>query len=46
VAFGGYEPFTTNPPVCVRGELTAKSVALTVGGITREGAGLPSPGGQ
>ena len=46
VTFGGYEPFTTGPPVCVWGSLTAAAVTLTSGGITREGACLPTAGGH
>ena len=46
VTFGGYEPFNTRPAVCVWGTLTAKTVSVSAGGNTREGACLPTAGGH
>jgi hypothetical protein len=46
VTFGGYEILNTSPPVCAWGTVTAKGVEVDSGGITREGACLPSAGGH
>jgi hypothetical protein len=46
VAFGGYELLDTRPPVCVWGTVSAKAVEVDSGGITREGACLPTVGGH
>lgn len=46
VAFGGYELLTTNPPVCAWGSVSAKSVEVDSGGITREGGCLETAGGH
>jgi hypothetical protein len=46
VAFGGYEPLSTRPAVCAWGTVSAKAVEVDFGGITHEGACLPSAGGH
>ena len=46
VAFGGYELLSTRPPVCAWGTVSVKAVEVDSGGITREGACLPSAGGH
>jgi hypothetical protein len=44
--FGGYALLSTRPPVCVWGTVSAKTIQLDSGGITREGGCLPSAGGH
>jgi hypothetical protein len=46
VAFGGYELLSTRPAVCAWGTVSVKAVEVDFGGITREGACLPSAGGH
>jgi hypothetical protein len=46
VAFGGYEVLSTRPPACAWGTVSIKAVDVESGGITREGACLPSAGGH
>jgi hypothetical protein len=46
VAFGGYELLSTRPAVCAWGTVSVKAIELDSGGITREGACLPSAGGH
>lgn len=46
VAFGGYELLSVHPAVCAWGTVTVKAIEVDSGGITREGACLPSAGGH
>jgi hypothetical protein len=46
VAFGGYERLSIPTAVCAWGTVTVKAVEVDTGGITREGACLPSAGGH
>jgi hypothetical protein len=46
VAFGGYIVLNTRPPACAWGLVSVKAVDVESGGITREGACLPSAGGH
>ena len=46
VTFGGYELLSTRPAVCAWGTVSPNSVEVDSGGITREGACLPSAGGH
>jgi len=46
VAFGGYERLSIPAAVCAWGTVTVKSVEVDSGGITREGACLPTAGGH
>jgi len=46
VAFGGYVLLNVHPAVCAWGTVTVKSIEVDSGGITREGACLPSAGGH
>lgn len=46
VAFGGYERLSARMAVCAWGTVTVKSVDVETGGITREGACLPTAGGH
>jgi hypothetical protein len=44
--FGGYIILSSNPPACAWGTVSAKTVELDFGGITRERGCLPSAGGH
>jgi hypothetical protein len=46
VAFGGYELLSVHPAACAWGTVTVKAIEVDSGGITREGACLPSAGGH
>ena len=46
VAFGGYERLSDNAAACAWGTVTVKAVEVDSGGITREGACLPTAGGH
>ena len=48
VAFGGYERLSVSvhTAVCAWGTVTVKAIEVDSGGITREGACLPGPGGH
>lgn len=46
VAFGGYERLSVRAAVCAWGTVTVKAIEVDSGGITREGACLPSAGGH
>ena len=46
VAFGGYERLNVRTAVCAWGTVTVKAVIVDSGGITREGACLPTAGGH
>jgi hypothetical protein len=46
VAFGGYERLSARTAVCAWGTVTVKAVDVDSGGITREGACLPTAGGH
>jgi hypothetical protein len=46
VAFGGYERLTVRDAACAWGTVTVKAVEVDSGGITREGACLPTAGGH
>jgi hypothetical protein len=46
VAFGGYERLSGPGAACAWGTVTVKAVEVDSGGITREGACLPTAGGH
>jgi hypothetical protein len=46
VSFGGYERLSIPAAVCAWGTVTVKAVEVETGGITREGACLPTAGGH
>jgi hypothetical protein len=46
VAFGGYERLSDNATACAWGTVTVKGIEVDSGGITREGACLPTAGGH
>jgi hypothetical protein len=46
VSFGGYERLRDNAAACAWGTVTVKAIDVESGGITREGACLPTAGGH
>lgn len=46
VSFGGYEQLSVHDAACAWGTVTVRAIEVDFGGITREGACLPTAGGH